>query len=49
MGVPNRFYTSGRCETCDKITVIRDCNYMLLQSSDAESHQRVLKKLMESD
>jgi hypothetical protein len=27
MGEPNIFYRSGRCEECDQITVISECNY----------------------
>ncbi|HEX9430275.1 MAG TPA: hypothetical protein VF944_07825 [Candidatus Bathyarchaeia archaeon] len=29
METPNVFYKSGRCEECDKITIIEKCNYLL--------------------
>lgn len=28
MDTPNQFFRSGRCEACDKITIINKCNYM---------------------
>jgi hypothetical protein len=30
METPNVFYTSGRCEECNQITVIQNCNYAMI-------------------
>jgi len=30
MSVPNRFFRSGRCEACSKVTAISKCNYLAI-------------------
>jgi hypothetical protein len=30
MEQPNTLYTSGKCEECEKVTSIENCNYLLI-------------------
>jgi len=32
MGEKNKFFKSGRCEECDRVTIIKKCNYMAMGS-----------------
>ena len=44
MEEPNLLYRSGRCQACDKVSVIVVCGFMLANAQGAEIVQSVLEK-----
>jgi hypothetical protein len=37
MAEKNKFFTAGKCEECNGVTVIKECNYLAIAVGDASS------------